>query len=484
MEQSVSSGEGPAPSSPFAPTSHFKLAAGYGAAIAAGIAIFLAIRSRGSQGSFGAVDGTRFVEHANKLVTLHLMCQLLGALALVVISAQLARALCRRIGQPGVIGEIIAGILIGPLIVGAVGPLPALGTKAVAPYFNVLSQVGVMLYMFLIGVEFDLKLIRKQAHSALAISHASILLPFLLGAASALWMYPRLAGPDVPFGIFSMFVGLAMSVTAFPVLARILEDRGIQRTPLGVLALGCAAVDDVTAWCLLALLVSLARWKYELALLTAALTLGYLTIMFVAVRPLVERWLQRHETGGGTTQTPIALALIGVLLSALATEYIGIHAVFGAFVFGTLIPHDSQLASKLNRKLEDVISVLFLPIFFAQIGMRTDLSLLTHAADWLACGAIIAIACIGKIGGSALLSRYSGASWRDATRLGVLMNTRGLMELVVLSLGLELQVISPRLFTWMTVMTLFTTFATVPALRWLERDRPRLPPTNAAPARS
>jgi Kef-type K+ transport system membrane component KefB len=232
-----------------------------------------------------------------------------------------------------------------------------------------------------------------------------------------------------------------MSVTAFPVLARILTDRGIHKSRMGNIALACAAVDDVTAWCLLALVVSVAQARTEGVFLTVALTAVFITLMILFVRPLVIRFVRYYDEKHLSGQTLMAVACICLLLSALITEGIGIHALFGAFLLGSLIPHDSKVALDLRSRLEDVVIVLFLPVFFAFTGMRTQIGLLNGVNEWILCGIIIILASIGKFGGSAVAARLSGLNWRQSASLGILMNTRGLMELIVLNVGMDLGVL-------------------------------------------
>ncbi|HVA49482.1 MAG TPA: cation:proton antiporter [Pirellulales bacterium] len=385
-------------------------------------------------------------------------------LAVVVALGRLMSRLLARWRQPPVIGEILAGIALGPSLLGHFWPgaseflLPA----DVAPYLNVLAQLGVVLYMFVVGLELNAGLLRDRAHATIAISHASILAPFLLGALLALWLYPRLSSQDVRFTSFALFLGAAMSVTAFPVLARILSDRGLTKTGLGVLALSCAAADDVTAWCLLALVVGVAQANVAVAMWVIAGTVGYLAAMFVVARPLVGRWLRQHD--GPLTPTKMALVFVAVLASAITTELIGVHAIFGAFLLGAVIPHDSRLAKEIAFKLEDVVTILLLPAFFALTGMRTRIGLVSGLDAWLICGLVLLVATCGKFGGTLGAARLAGLSWRDSAALGVLMNTRGLMELVVLNIGLDLHVISPTLFAMMVVMAVVTTMATTPIL--------------------
>jgi Kef-type K+ transport system membrane component KefB len=407
------------------------------------------------------------------------LAPLLLALAAVVGAGRVLARVCAALGQPPVIGEVVAGILLGPSLLGRVAPDAAawLFPAAAVPALGVVAQLGVILYLFLVGLELDPQALRGRAHASVAISHASIVVPFVLGAVLALGLYPGLAGGGVPFTPFALFLGVSMSVTAFPVLARILTDRRLNRTGLGALALTCAAADDVTAWCLLALVVGVARSAVGGALLTLALTAGYVAFVLGAVRPLLARLAARCEDGR-PPQGAVALVLVGLLLSSLATELIGVHALFGAFLFGAALPHDSALARALARRLGDLVTVLLLPAFFALTGLRTQVGLVSGAGPWLACGLIVLVASAGKVGGTLAAARVSGLGWRDAAALGVLMNTRGLMELIVLNVGLDLGILSPTLFAMMVLMALATTAATAPLLELVA------PAVRAAPARA
>jgi Kef-type K+ transport system membrane component KefB len=395
------------------------------------------------------------------------------AMIVVIIAARLLGAVFRRLAQPAVIGEVVAGILLGPSLLGRVAPSVSeyLLPRSVAPSLQIIAQLGVILFMFLVGLELDTSLLRKRTRATVAISHASIVLPLALGAMAALFIHEEFAPAGVPFNVFALFLGVSMSVTAFPVLARILTDRGISKTELGTLAISCAAVDDVTAWCLLAAVVGLARQDFGDVLMTLALSAAYLVAMLVVVRPLLARLARRQELLGRITPDAVALIFIGLLASALATEYAGIHALFGAFLLGAIIPHESRMAKELKQKLEDPVVVLLLPAFFAYTGMRTQIGLLSDARSWLICAALVAVACAGKFGGGTLAARLTGLSWRDAAGIGVLMNTRGLMELVVLNIGLDLGVISPTLFAMLVVMAVVTTLATTPLLQLLTRGQ-------------
>ncbi len=399
------------------------------------------------------------------------LLHVLLALAAVIAAGQVVGKLFAYLGQPPVLGEVVAGILLGPSLLGRVAPdvagfiLPA----TVAPFLGVLAQLGVILYMFLVGLELNAGLLRRRARAAAAVSTTSIVVPFLLGALLALFLYPRLSSDEVPFTNFALFLGVATSVTAFPVLARILTDRRMQHTELGALALTCAALNDVTAWCLLAFVAGVAQAQVGGALLVLAWTAAFAGFMFLAVRPAAA-WLAAR-CAEPLPRGVMALVFVAVLLSALATEWIGIHAIFGAFLLGAVIPHDSAIARTFTRQLEDVVTVLLLPAFFALTGLRTEIGLVSGVEQWLLCGLIILVATAGKFGGTLAAARLTGLGWRESAGLGVLMNTRGLMELIVLNIGLDLQVISPTLFAMMVLMALATTIATTPILQWLVPPR-------------
>jgi Kef-type K+ transport system membrane component KefB len=389
-------------------------------------------------------------------------------LTAVLVTGRLLAVLFRYVGQPPVIGEVIAGIALGPSFLGVIWPDAAafILPTSVAPYLGMIAQLGVVLYMFLVGLELNPSVLRARAHATVAISHASILAPFVLGSALALFLYPRLSSRDVDFTSFSLFMGVAMSITAFPVLARILTDRGIQTTRLGVIALGCAATDDVTAWCLLAFVVGIAQAKVGGAFLVLGLTLAFIGFMFFIVRPLASRLL-RPAAGDYLTPNVAAAVFAALLTCALMTEWIGIHAIFGAFLLGAVIPHDSAVARVFTHKLEDLVTILLLPAFFAFTGMRTQIGLVSGFDQWLICGLIILVATAGKFGGALASARLTGLTWRDSTALGLLMNTRGLMELIALNIGLDMKVISPTLFAMMVLMAIVTTMAASPLLQLL-----------------
>jgi Kef-type K+ transport system membrane component KefB/nucleotide-binding universal stress UspA family protein len=387
--------------------------------------------------------------------------------ALIIALSRLVGVVVAAIGQPMVIAEIVAGILLGPSLLGLASPhtMAALFPKESMPLLGMISQIGLVLFMFLIGLELDPKLLRGRAHTSVLISHSSIIVPCLLGALLGLYLYPRLSSPEVPFGSFVLFMGVAMSITAFPVLARILAERRLLKTKVGAVAITCAAVDDVTAWCLLAFVVSIAKSaNLKSATLTVGLALAYIAGMFVLVRPFLRRLGAASTSREGLTQNMVAVTLLILLASSWTTELIGIHALFGAFMLGAVMPKDGNFGRHLAEKLEDLVVVFLLPMFFAYSGLRTQLGLLDTRGAWVMCALVILVACLGKFGGSAVAARITGLKWRESGALGILMNTRGLMELIVLNIGLDLGVISPTLFTMMVIMALVTTFMTTPLL--------------------
>jgi Kef-type K+ transport system membrane component KefB len=446
----------------------------YGVLLSAAVGIYLIVHSYGERipmptrapAQLGVVGGPAGGHDAD--VMLHVLI----ALSVIVAVARIGGMVFRLLRQPAVIGEIVAGIMLGPSLLGRIWPgafnylLPPL----VAPFLDVLAQLGIILYMFLVGLELDPQAVAKNGQSAVAISHASIVTPFLLGTMLALVLYPDVAAAGIPFTGFSLFMGVSMSVTAFPVLSRILADLGVNKTPLGTTVLTCAAVDDVTAWCLLAVVVGVVEARGTGSLITMAMAIAYIVLMIALVRPTVVRLTLQQEGRERLTQGIIAVVFILLLLSALTTELIGIHAMFGAFAIGAIIPSDSKLAKEMTSRLEDVLVVLLLPTFFALTGLRTRIGLVSGQEAWILCGLTILVASVGKFGGSFVAARLTGMNSRDASALGVLMNTRGLAELIVLNIGLQLRVINPRVFAMLVVMSLVTTLATSPILYLIRRD--------------
>jgi len=392
-------------------------------------------------------------------------------IAVIIVAVRALGFAFKFIGQPQVIGEMAAGILLGPSFLGSMAPrfsailFPAPSLN----YLNTISQLGIVLYMFLVGLELDLKDLKGQGRAALLTSHASIVVPFVSGSMLALFLYPRLSDGRVSLIAFASFMGAAMSITAFPVLARILTDRGMLGSRLGTLAIACAAVDDVTGWCILAYITLLIRAQ-DRARPPWATVLGsiaFVLIMVFAVRPLLRRLRAAYEKSGRLGEGLIALVLLLALSSALATDRLGIHLLFGAFLAGVIMPKDAAFSRHILDKFQSLTVVLLLPLYFAYTGLRMNLQGVRGGRMWLYCGVIIAVAIGGKLAGSMIASWAAGNDWRHAAALGVLLNTRGLMELVILNIGLDLGVISPPLFAMMVLMALVTTFITTPLLEWV-----------------
>ncbi len=393
---------------------------------------------------------------------------LLVQVGVVLAVARIVGLAFRRIHQPQVVGEMVAGIMLGPSLLGWLAPGASawLFPPASLGYLNSISQVGLLLFMFLVGLEFDVRLLRGRGHTAVVTSHVSIVVPFFLGAGLALFLYPRLSDSSIGFTGFALFMGAAMSVTAFPVLARILTERNLLRTRVGAVTIACAAVDDVTAWSILAVVVAVVRaGEAEVPLWVTLAGSALFVGLMVTVGRRMLGWLGGYaRSRGRVTQDLLAVVLLVLLASAWTTERLGIHALFGAFLLGAVLPRERVLVHGLMEKLEDVTVVFFLPLFFAFTGLRTSIGLVEGPEMWMYCGLIILVAVAGKFGGSTVSARATGLGWREAGALGVLMNTRGLMELVILTIGLELGVISPALFTMMVLMALITTFMTTPLL--------------------
>jgi len=451
----------------------------YGGVLGGGAVLFWLVRQ------MGETLVAPHVEHAAAAGAAHpvTLAHVLLSMAVIVLAARgMGSAFERWLGQPAVMGEIVAGLLLGPSVLGAIMPSAQAFVLApdAAPHLGIIAKVGVVLFMFLVGLELDTKLLRGSTHATVAISHASIIVPFVLGTALATYLYPRYSSDDISFTTFALFVGVSMSVTAFPVLARILTDRRVSHTPLGTTAIACAAVDDVTAWCLLAVVSGVATSQMNGAFQTLGWVALYVAVMIVVVRPLLGRLAAREEKRTGPVSLDVlAIVFACLLLSAVATESIGIHALFGAFLAGAVLPHDGRLAEQLRARLEDVVVVLLVPVFFAFTGMRTQIGLVSTSSDILSCLAVIGVATAGKFGGTLVAARFSKMSWRESSALGILMNTRGLMELIVLNVGLDMGVLSPTLFTMFVLMAVATTFATTPIFAAITRGLPALRPSSA-----
>ncbi|MEH2387334.1 MAG: cation:proton antiporter [Nostoc sp.] len=400
---------------------------------------------------------------------MHIVVLVLVEVLIVIGLSRLVGLGFRSIKQPLVIGEIVAGIMLGPSLFGLVAPHLAvtLFPPETFPFLNVLSQVGLIFFMFLIGLELNPKYLSGQLEVAVLTSHVSILLPFSLGTLLAVLLYPLVSNASVSFTAFALFLGAAMSITAFPVLARIITENNLQGTRLGTLALTCAAVDDVTAWCLLAVAIAVARTgDFADAVPTIIASIVYIGLMLTAGRWFLQRLTKHYLRAGRLSQLLLAGIYMGVVASALITELIGIHLIFGAFLLGAAMPKNEDLVRELAVKTEDFVLIFLLPIFFAYSGLRTQIGLLNRPELWLLCALVLGVAIAGKYVGTYVAARVSGINKREASALGWLMNTRGLTELIVLNIGLELKVISPLIFTMLVIMALVTTFMTSPLLEW------------------
>ena len=378
--------------------------------------------------------------------------------------------LFRKIGQPAVVGETVAGIILGPSLLGLLFPgiFHFIFPVESLPNLRFLSQIGLILFMFIVGLELDTRLLRKQAFEAVIISHASILIPFSLGVFLSLFLYHDYALQQTNFYPFAMFMGIAMSITAFPVLARIIRDRKLTDTKLGILAIGCAASDDVTAWCILAVLIALIRSGSGMnGLMIVGMVAVYIAFMLVPVKNLLTRVQSAYEKGKIGDNTLMAIVFTVLLGSSWVTEVIGIHALFGAFLAGIVIPKNKTLQNRIIDRISDLTQVMLLPLFFVYTGLRTQAGILNSGALWISFGFILVCAVAGKFGGSALVARALGQTWRNSLSIGALMNTRGLMELVVLNIGYDMGILSTEIFSMMVLMALLTTMMTSPLLDWI-----------------
>jgi len=401
--------------------------------------------------------------------------QLVLQIAVILVAARIVGFLFQKINQPQVMGEMVAGILLGPSLLGwlAPGVSAALFPPASLSYLNALSQVGLVVFMFVVGLALNPSELHGYGHAAVLTSHVSIVAPFCLGGLTALYLYLRLSDDGITFTGFALFMGAAMSITAFPVLARILSERGLVRSRMGTLAIACAAVDDVTGWCILAYIVVLVRVTHAArpAWVTIGGSIAYVLIMLFVVRRILPAFERAFRKRDRLTDNLVATIVVLVLASALATEWLGIHLLFGAFLMGAIMPKTPEFTRYLLHKFESVTVVLLLPLFFAYTGLRTRIGVGGGRAIWFYSAIVIVVAITGKLGGSMFAARLAGMPWREAASLGILMNTRGLMELVILNIGLDIGVISPAMFSIMVLMALVTTFMTTPLLEWVYPTR-------------
>lgn len=405
----------------------------------------------------------------------HPLAKLLLQILTIIITARVFGYICGKLRLPTVIGEIAAGIFLGPSFLADYFPAYSAFLFPPASLGNLqfLSQIGLILFMFVVGMELDLNVLRNRAQDALLVSHASIVFPFTMGVGASYWLYGRFAPTGVAFLPFALFMGIAMSITAFPVLARIVQERGLSRTRIGGVAITCAAVDDITAWCLLAAVIAIVKaGSIVSSFWTIALAATYVTGMFLLMRPFLKKMGEVYADRESLSKPVVAVFFLILLLSSYATEIIGIHALFGAFLAGVIMPANVKFRNVFIDKVEDVALVLLLPLFFVFTGLRTEIGLLNDVELWKWCGMIIAVAVAGKFLGSAVPAKLLGHNWRESLMLGALMNTRGLMELIVLNIGYDLGVLSPEIFAMMVIMALVTTFMTGPVLGLIDRVLP------------
>lgn len=402
------------------------------------------------------------------------LSRLLVQFVVIVMATRIVGAVFSRVGQPAVIGEMLAGIMLGPSLLGWISPdaFTFIFPKQSFGTLQLFSQIGVCVFMFVVGLELDVTNLKRRAQTAIVVSHSSIMVPYLLGTVSALFLYRSYAGPNTSFVSFALFMGIAMSITAFPVLVRILSDRGLTRTPLGATATTCAAVDDATAWAILAFVVAIARATGLVpTLINLVLLLVYVAAMLFVVRPLLARFLTTERLQGRTALVMIASILVVMTASALATQVIGIHALFGAFLAGVVMPRNKEFHDYLAVRLENFSTVFLLPLFFAFSGLRTQVNLLSDPSSWFVVLGIVAVAVTGKVAGSIVPARLTGMSWNESFQLGALMNTRGLVELIALNIGYDLGILPARIFSMLVLMALITTFMTGPLLNLAEWAR-------------
>ncbi|EJL73027.1 Kef-type K+ transport system, membrane component [Chryseobacterium populi] len=397
----------------------------------------------------------------------HPLALLLAQIVTIILVAKLFGWICVKLKQPSVIGEMIAGIVLGPSLFGLYFPeLSAfIFPKESLGNLQFLSQIGLILFMYIVGMELDLSVLRKKAHDAVVISHASIIIPFALGVGLSYFIYKEFAPDGIQFSSFALFIAIAMSITAFPVLARIVQERNLHKTKIGTVVITCAAADDITAWCILAAVIAIVKaGSFSGSVFVILMAILYVFIMIKAVRPFLNRIAESQKGKGFISKALVAVFFLILIISSYATEVIGIHALFGAFMAGAIMPENVKFRNLFVEKVEDVALVLLLPLFFVFTGLRTQIGLLNDPHLWKIGGFIILTAVTGKFVGSALTAKFLKISWKDSLTIGALMNTRGLTELIVLNIGYDLGVLGPELFAMLVIMALFTTFMTGPCL--------------------
>ena len=402
----------------------------------------------------------------------HPVAMLLLQIISILVAVRIFSWLFKYLGQPGVIGEIVAGIVLGPSLLGHFFPetFGFLFAPDSLESLNILSQIGLILFMFIIGMELDLGILRKKGSQTLVISHASIIVPFFLGTVLAWQVYPEFGFGHTTFVPFALFIGISVSITAFPVLARIIQERNLGKTPMGMLAIASAANNDITAWCLLAAIIAIAKaGSVASAGYTLLCVILYVLFMFGLVRPFMRKLGNIYNSQEIISKPLVGFIFLVLILSSYITEVLGVHALFGAFVAGVIMPANLSFRRIMTEKVEDVALVLFLPLFFVFTGLRTEIGALNTAHLWVVCALFVAVSIVGKLAGAALSARFVGESWKDSLSIGVLMNTRGLMELIVLNIGYEMGVLPSSIYVIFVIMALFTTFMATPSLVLIDK---------------
>ena len=396
---------------------------------------------------------------------------LLLQIIVILITCRLFGWLFAKMQQPTVIGEIVAGIVLGPSVLGHLLPSVSafLFPLDSLQNINMLSQFGLILFMFAIGMELNITEVRQKLKETILISHTSTIFPFFLGMVTAYFLYNKYAYESTPFLSFALFVSIALSITAFPVLARIIQEKGLTKAHLGTISLASAANGDITAWCLLAVVVAIAQAG---SMLSAIYNIGfsfiYLLLMFTVIRPFLRMIGHIYHNKEVVDKGLVAFMFLLLIVSSYLTEILGLHALFGAFVAGVVMPDNIKFRKIMTEKVEDVSLALFLPLFFVSTGLRTEIGLLNSPELWYMCGIFILVAIIGKFGGSLVAARFVGETWKDSLYIGSLMNTRGLMELVVLTIGYDMKILTPPIFVMLVLMTLVTTFMTTPLISFIQ----------------
>lgn len=414
---------------------------------------------------------TMFTESIKQNVGHHLST-LLIQIIVILVTVKIFGFLFKYIGQPSVIGEIVAGIVLGPSLLGYFfpGTFDFIFPSDSLTNLNLLSQIGLVLYMFAVGMDLDFNILKTKINQTLIISHAGIVVPFFFGIISSYFIYEKYATHTTSFIPFALFIGISMSITAFPVLARIIQERNMTKTPLGTLSIASAANDDVTAWCLLAIVIAIAQaGTFTSALYSIFLAAIYILAMFTIVRSLLKKIGKTYINTDKINKTSVSFIFLVLVISATITEVIGIHALFGAFMAGVIMPTNFGFRKIMIEKVEDIALTFFLPLFFAFTGLRTEIGLLNNTEMWIVCLMLVIVAIIGKLGGCTIAARLAGESWRDSLTIGTLMNTRGLMELVALNIGYEMGILPPSVFVILVIMALVTTFMTTPILHFIKK---------------